>query len=137
MRCYHKILNISYKDHVTNKEVHAMTQHIFGPYEDLLTIEYVAQLVEHQTCTPLKGLIPQCGNRFFSQSTFSADSLMMSIPPCAIAFINICMHIKDPVLHARVWWIKKTLKLETLKHPACTVGWVDDCHSWLSLGKAT
>ena len=37
MRCYRKILR-SYKDHVTNEEVHAKTQQAFGPYEDLLII---------------------------------------------------------------------------------------------------
>ena len=34
MRCYRKILHISYKDHVTNEEV----QQAIGPHEDLLTI---------------------------------------------------------------------------------------------------
>ena len=38
MRCYHKILRISYKDHVTNEEVHAKIQQAIGPHEDLLTI---------------------------------------------------------------------------------------------------
>ena len=38
MRCYHKILHISYKNHVTNKEVHAKIQQAIGPHEDLLTI---------------------------------------------------------------------------------------------------
>ena len=38
MRCYHKILNISYKDHVTNEEVRAKIQQAIGPHEDLLTI---------------------------------------------------------------------------------------------------
>ena len=38
MRCYHKILRISYKDHVTNKEVHAKIQLAIGPHKDLLTI---------------------------------------------------------------------------------------------------
>ena len=38
MRCYHKILHISYKDHVTNEEVHAKIQQAIGPREDLLTI---------------------------------------------------------------------------------------------------
>ena len=37
-RCYRKILCIPYKDHVTNKEVHAKIQQAFGPQEDLLTI---------------------------------------------------------------------------------------------------
>ena len=38
MRCYHKILHISYKDHVTNEEVCAKIQQAIGPHEDLLTI---------------------------------------------------------------------------------------------------
>ena len=38
MRCYSKILRISYKDYVTNEEVHAKIQQAIGPHEDLLTI---------------------------------------------------------------------------------------------------
>ena len=38
MRCYRKILHISYKDHVTNDEVRAKIQQAIGPHEDLLTI---------------------------------------------------------------------------------------------------
>ena len=38
MRCYCKILHISYKDHVTNEEVCAKIQQAIGPPEDLLTI---------------------------------------------------------------------------------------------------
>ena len=38
MRCYHKILCISYKDHVTNKEVCVKIQQAIGPHEDLQTI---------------------------------------------------------------------------------------------------
>ena len=38
MRCYCKILCISCKDHVTNKEVRAKIQQAIGPHEDLLTI---------------------------------------------------------------------------------------------------
>ncbi|WP_295539923.1 hypothetical protein, partial [Thiolapillus sp.] len=38
MRCYRKILRISYKDHVTNEEVHAKIQQAIRPHEDLLTI---------------------------------------------------------------------------------------------------
>ena len=37
MRCYCKILRISYKDHVTNEEVHAKIQQAIRPHEDLLT----------------------------------------------------------------------------------------------------
>ena len=38
MRCYRKILRISYKDHVTNMEVRAKIQQAIGPHKDLLTI---------------------------------------------------------------------------------------------------
>ena len=36
IRCYRKILRISYKDHVTNEEVRAKIQQAIGPHEDLL-----------------------------------------------------------------------------------------------------
>ena len=38
MRCYHKILHISYKDHVTNEDVRAKIQQTIGPHKDLLMI---------------------------------------------------------------------------------------------------
>ena len=38
MRCYCKILHISYKDHVTTNEVHAKIQQATGPHENLLAI---------------------------------------------------------------------------------------------------
>ena len=38
LRCYRKILRISYKDHVTNEEVRVKIQQAIGPREDLLTI---------------------------------------------------------------------------------------------------
>ena len=38
MRCYRKILHISYKDHVSNEEVRAKVQQAIGPRKDLLTI---------------------------------------------------------------------------------------------------
>ena len=38
IRCYGKILHISYKDHVTNEEVRAKIQQAIGPHEDLLTV---------------------------------------------------------------------------------------------------
>ena len=37
MRCYCKLLHISYIDHVTNKEVRVKIQRAIGPHEDLLT----------------------------------------------------------------------------------------------------
>ena len=38
MRCYRMLLNISYKDHVTNKEVHRKIQAAIGEYYELLTL---------------------------------------------------------------------------------------------------
>ena len=38
MRCYCKILSISYKYHVTNEEIRAKIEQVIRPYEDLLTI---------------------------------------------------------------------------------------------------
>ena len=79
--------------------------------------------------------IPWCSKGFFlPESTFSADSLAVSVHlPCAFACFFICVHVKDPVVLARVRWI-----METLKHSACTVGLVAQlCCSWLSSEKAT
>ena len=80
----------------------------------------IAQLVRaldrHAAYTGLFG----AARDFSPESAFSADSLMcVRTPLCAITCFNICAHIKDHVVHVRVWWI-----METLKHPACTVGWV-------------
>ena len=79
------------------------------------------------------GSIPRCGQRFFSPRVNFQCRLSYGVrtPPCAIACINICAHVNDPVVHIRVRWI-----METLKHPACTVGKVARfCCSWLSSGK--
>ena len=37
MRCYRRLIRISYKDHVINEEVRAKIQQAIGPHEDLLT----------------------------------------------------------------------------------------------------
>ena len=56
MRCYRKILNISYKDHVTNEEVRTKIQQATGPHEDLLTIvkrrklQWMVMFPVHQVC---------------------------------------------------------------------------------------
>ena len=39
MRCYRKVLQISYKDHVTNEEVRAKIQQEIGPHEDLTIVK--------------------------------------------------------------------------------------------------
>ena len=71
---------------------------------------------------------------FLPESAFSADSVTcVRTSPCAIACVDICAHVKDPVVHVGVRWIMKTLK-----HPACTVSLVARLsRSWLSSEKAT
>ena len=78
------------------------------------------------------GSIPRCGKGFFARSPLSVQTLLrVSLHPCAITCIDICAHVKDPVVHVKVRWI-----METLKHPARTVGWVARlCRSWLSRGR--
>ena len=39
MRCYHKILRISYKDHVNNEKVRAKIKQAIGPHEDLIIVK--------------------------------------------------------------------------------------------------
>ena len=93
----------------------------------------VAQLAEHHTRMPLTQVQIPGAARDFSPSVNFQCMLSYSVrtPPCAIACINICAHVKDPVVHVRVRWIT-----ETLKHPACTVGWVVRlCRSWIFRGK--
>ena len=38
MRCYRRLLNISYKDHVTNEEIRNRIQNAIGVHDDLLTM---------------------------------------------------------------------------------------------------
>ena len=52
MRCYRKILRISYKDHVTNQEVHAKIQQAIGPHKDLTIIKRCKlQWYGHVSCS--------------------------------------------------------------------------------------
>ena len=53
LRCYRNILHISYKDHVTNEEVHAKIQQATGPHENLLTIVKRRQTAVVWSCLPL------------------------------------------------------------------------------------
>ena len=38
MRCYRRLLNISYKDHATNEEIRRKIQTAIGEYDELLTL---------------------------------------------------------------------------------------------------
>ena len=75
---------------------------------------------------PMQVWILGAARDFFPELTFRHS---VCTPPCTIACIYICVCVKDPVVHVRVRWI-----METLKHPACTLAWVEWLYcSWLSL----
>ena len=82
MRCYRKILCISYKDHVTNEEGRAKIQQAIGPHEDLLTIVKRRKLQWYGHVSRLLGLaktILQCtvkgGRRQGRQRTRWEDNI--------------------------------------------------------------
>ena len=56
MRCYRKILHISYNDHVNNEEVRAKIQQAIGPHEDLLTIVKRRKLQQYGHVSRSSGL---------------------------------------------------------------------------------
>ena len=93
------------------------------------------RLVECPTSTPRTRVrFPGAAREFSSKVRFQwRRSYGVYTPPCAIACINnVCAHCKDLEVRVRVRWI-----METLEHPACTVGWVAQlCRSWFSPGKA-
>ena len=80
-----------------------------------------AQLVENQTGMPLRQVRFPGTARDFSPGVNFQRRLSYGVctPPCATTCNNTCAHVKDLIVHVRVWWI-----METLKHPACTVDWV-------------
>ena len=52
MRSYRKTLNISYKDYVTNKEVHAKIQQAIRPHKDLTIVKRCKlQWYGHVSCS--------------------------------------------------------------------------------------
>ena len=87
----------------------------------------VAQLVERAPLTQVRFL--GAAKDFSPVVQFQCRlSYGVRTTPCAIACIDICAHGKHPAVHVTVRWIMKTLK-----HPACTVGWVVQlCRSRLS-----
>ena len=71
--------------------------------------------------------------RVVLRQVFSADSLTASVHPCVQSHALTSVYgLIDPVVRVRVRWI-----VETLKHPACAVGWVARlCRSWFFPGES-
>ena len=56
MRCFRKLLNISYKDHITNEEVKIRIRGAIGPYKDLLSLVKERELKWYGHVTRSSGL---------------------------------------------------------------------------------
>ena len=63
----------------------------------------LAQLTERRTGTPLREVRFPGAARDFSPRVNLQCRLSYGVrtPPCAIACINICAHVKDPVVHIK------------------------------------
>ena len=59
MRCYRKILRVSYKDHVTNEEVRTEIHLAIGTHEDLLTIVKRHKLQWYRLMSPVHQFWPK------------------------------------------------------------------------------
>ena len=57
MRCYRKILCITYIDHATNEEVHTNFRQATGPHEDLLTAVKIPRLWWYGHVSRSSGLV--------------------------------------------------------------------------------
>ena len=69
-----------------------------------------SSLVEHLTVKPLTQVRFPGATRVFSPRVNFHCRYCYACPytPCAIACINICAHVKDPVVHVRIRWIMDT-----------------------------
>ena len=56
MRCFRRLLGISYRDHVTNEEVRNTIRHAIGPYGDLITTVRKRKLRCYEHITKSTGL---------------------------------------------------------------------------------
>ena len=83
----------------------------------------IAQFVEYPTEKPgaiQTGSSPRCGEGLvLPESTSSADSLTVSVqPPCEIACINICVHVKNP----KHWQPHHCLEYRKIIHTLIRIG---------------
>ena len=70
-----------------------------------------AQLVERRTGISLTQVRFPGAEWDFSASVYFQCKLSYGVcaPPCAIAYLNSSAHVKDRVVHVRVWWIMEIL----------------------------
>ena len=62
MRCFRKLLGISYTDHITNEEIKARIGNDIGPYEDVLILMKRRKLKWYGHVTRSSGLAKTTGS---------------------------------------------------------------------------
>ena len=73
MRCFRKLLGISYRDHITNEEVKARIGNAIGLYEDLLTTKKRRKLKWFGHVTRSSGLAKKSYREQFKEEDEEAD----------------------------------------------------------------
>ena len=73
MRCFRKLLGISYRDHITNEEVKARIRNVLGSYEDLLTAVKRRKLKRYGHVTRSSGLARLSYREQFKEEGVEAD----------------------------------------------------------------
>ena len=73
MRCFRTLLGISYRDHITNKEVKAKIGNATWPYEDLLTSVKRCKLKWYGHVTRSSGLAKTIPQEQFKEGDEKAD----------------------------------------------------------------
>ena len=87
MRCYRRLLNISYKDHVTNEEDRRKIQATIGEYGELLTLikKWKLRWYGHVSRSSslakiiLQGKIRKISPFFYSLKNTASDYMLISI----------------------------------------------------------
>ena len=85
-------------------------------WQNVRRIRDVARLVERRTGTlPTQVRLSGAARDFSPRVNFQCRlSYDVRTPLCAVACIYICAHVKDPVVHVRVRWMKETLKTPSM-----------------------
>ncbi|GFO03319.1 endonuclease-reverse transcriptase [Plakobranchus ocellatus] len=76
MRCYRRLLGISYKDHITNEEVSRRIENVKGPHVDLLTIVRQRKLKWYGDTTRSSGQDHHAGYRKWRQKESEAEETL-------------------------------------------------------------
>ena len=95
MRCYRRLLNISYKDHVTNVEVRNRIQNAIGVHDDLLTMVKKRKLRRYGHISRSSGMAKtilqqSIAFKFVKNRIFRTPPLSYVVTPSAVLITSQC-----------------------------------------------